>query len=57
MPIGTATHTALTPKAAAAVGDLTTITFYFLLRVGEYKYNSSKKRQRTQQFRVKDVTL
>ena len=47
-------------KASAktkAVGDLATIAFYFLLRVGEYTMHSKKQRRRTQQFRVRDITF
>jgi hypothetical protein len=42
------------PKAQA-VGDLTNIAFYYLLRVGEYTYTHSKAQRRTKQFRVRDV--
>jgi hypothetical protein len=38
-----------------AIGDLTNAAFYYLLRVGEYTYLGTKQRQRTQQFRVRDV--
>ena len=40
-----------------AVNDLINIAFYFLLRVGEYTYVSTKKRTRTIQFRIQDITL
>lgn len=40
-----------------ALADLICIAFYFLLRVGEYTYTPPKGRQRTQRFRVKDVTF
>jgi hypothetical protein len=40
-----------------AINDLVNIAFYFLLRVGEYTYVSTKKRTRTIQFRVQDITL
>jgi hypothetical protein len=43
--------------AVAAVADLCTIAFYFLLRVGEYTISSPGKRRRTVQFRVRDVTF
>lgn len=39
-----------------AAGDLGNIAFYFLLRVGEYSV-STKKRKRTVQFRLKDVSF
>ena len=41
-----------------AIGDLTLIAFYYLLRVGEYtiKQNRNYSKQ-TVQFRVKDVTF
>ncbi|KAL7535678.1 hypothetical protein ACHAXR_009954 [Thalassiosira sp. AJA248-18] len=39
-----------------AVGDLTLIAFYYLLRVGEYTTKTRrKKRTRTRQFRAKDI--
>lgn len=44
-------------KLDEAINDLVNIAFYFLLRVGEYTYVSSKKRTRTIQFRVQDITL
>jgi len=37
-----------------AIGELTLIAFYFLLRVGEYTYHGTGKR-RTQQFRLGDI--
>ncbi|KAL7523426.1 hypothetical protein ACHAXR_000173, partial [Thalassiosira sp. AJA248-18] len=41
-----------------AVGDLSLIAFYYLLRVGEYTSKARrKKRTRTRQFRAKDVTF
>jgi hypothetical protein len=40
-----------------AINNLVNIAFYFLLRVGEYTYVSTKKRTRTIQFRVQDITL
>ena len=42
-----------------ATGDLITIAFYYLLRIGEYttKTKRKKKRTRTRQFREKDVTF
>ena len=40
-----------------AIGDLTLIGFYYLLRVGEYTYTPSTQRRRTQRFRVKDVVF
>ena len=44
--------------AQNAVGDLISIAFYFLLRVGEYTTKARrKKRTRKKQFRDKDVTL
>lgn len=44
------------PKRRAAC-DLANVAFYYLLRVGEYTYRSSKHRTRTKQFRIKDVTF
>jgi hypothetical protein len=43
--------------AVAAVKDLCTITFYFLLRVGEYNISSPGKRRHTVQFWVRDITF
>ena len=42
-----------------AIGDLVVIAFYFLLRVGEYttKTRRGKKKTRTRQFRLKDITF
>lgn len=40
-----------------AIADLVNIAFYFLLRVGEYTYSNKKARKRTQQFRIRDITL
>lgn len=39
------------------MGDLVTIAFYYLLRVGEYTWHSDREARRTKQFRVKDVTF
>jgi hypothetical protein len=41
----------------AAVADLATIAFYFLLRVGEYTFVRASKKRRTQTFQLKDVTF
>ena len=38
------------------IGDMSLIVFYYLLRVGEYAREGTK-RTRTQQFRVRDITL
>ncbi len=41
-----------------AIGDLVTIAFYYLLRVGEYTTKTKrKKKTRTKQFRRKDITF
>lgn len=41
-----------------ATGDLVCIAFYFLLRIGEYTTKTKrKKKTRTRQFRIKDVTF
>ena len=48
-----APHNALT----RATADLTTIAFFFLLRVGEYTMPRRNVRTRTEQFRVQDVTF
>jgi hypothetical protein len=48
-----APHNALT----RATADLTTIAFFFLLRVGEYTMPRRNVRTRTVQFRVQDVTF
>jgi len=41
-----------------AVGDLTVIAYYYLLRIGEYTTKTRrKKKTRTRQFRAKDVTF
>ena len=40
-----------------AIGDLVSIAFYFLLRVGEYTHSQSDERRRTQRFRIKDIIL
>ena len=39
------------------IGDFGLIAFYYLLRVGEYTYSKPSERRRTQQFRLRDVTL
>ena len=39
------------------IDDLCIITFYYLLRVGEYTWHRPSDNRRTQQFRVKDVTF
>ena len=44
-------------SAKAAVADLATIAFFFLLRVGEYTIPAANRRTRTFQFRVQDVTF
>ena len=41
----------------AAIGDLATVAFFFLLRVGEYTMPAANRKTRTVQFRVKDVTF
>jgi hypothetical protein len=41
-----------------AVGDLTLIAFFFLLRIGEYTSKGTRNEtKRTVQFRIKDVTF
>jgi hypothetical protein len=40
-----------------AICDMSTVAFYFLLRVGEYTAHRRKDRRRTKQFRVCDVTF
>ncbi len=41
-----------------AVADLTTIAFYYLLRVGEYTVKQSKNEtKRTVQFKMEDITF
>jgi len=41
-----------------AIGDLSLIAFYYLLRVGEYTVKSSRNQSKqTQQFKVEDVTF
>ncbi|KAL7525436.1 hypothetical protein ACHAXR_001004, partial [Thalassiosira sp. AJA248-18] len=51
-------HRAGTSTYQQAVGDLTVIAFYYLLRVGEYTTKTRrKKRTGTRQFRAKDVTF
>jgi hypothetical protein len=47
-------HQAHATKKALAIGDLITIAFFFLLRVGEYTF-PGKRLTRTVQFRVQDV--
>ena len=37
--------------------NLGLITFYFLLRVGEYTTTKSKNRRWTKQFRAKDISF
>jgi hypothetical protein len=44
------------PKVQA-ICDMSTIAFYYLLRVGEYTAHRRKDRRRTQQFRACDVTF
>ena len=45
-------------EAQHTTGDLITIAFYYLLRIGEYTTKTKrKKRTRTRQFREKDVTF
>jgi len=41
-------------RRTKAVGELTLIAFFFLLRVGKYTYHGQKQR-RTQQFRLQDM--
>ena len=50
-----ATGLASTSPKDRAVGDLTNVAFYYLLRVGEYTYLPPTRKRRTQQFRVRDV--
>jgi integrase len=50
-----ATGLASTSPKARAVGDLTNVAFYYLLRVGEYTYLPPARKRRTRQFRVRDV--
>jgi hypothetical protein len=45
---------ASSPKTQA-IGDLTNLAFYYLLRVGEYTYLGAQHQRRTKQFRVRDV--
>ena len=45
-----------TPKQQA-VGDMSLIAFYYLLRVGEYTSTPTKAQSLTQAFRLQDVTL
>ena len=40
-----------------AIGDLATIAFYCLLRVGECTHHNANQNRRTQQFRVQDITF
>ena len=49
-------HSASTPKEQA-VGDLTLIAFFYLLRVGEYTQKSKKSNTRTVQFRLCDIAF
>ena len=46
-----------TPPGKQAKGDLGIISFFFLLRVGEYSLSRSKGLQHTKQFRAKDVSF
>jgi hypothetical protein len=62
VPVSLPTHlikTSLATKSPkhAAVADLATIAFYYLLRVGEYTFVRASKKRRTKTFRVKDVTF
>ena len=62
VPVSVAEHLVQVGRAAKsardqAVGDLVTIAFYYLLRVGEYTWHSDREARRTKQFRVKDVTF
>lgn len=49
--------TATPGTTKAAIADLATLAFFFLLRVGEYTMPSSSRKTRTVQFRVMDVTF
>ena len=49
-------HSAATPKEQA-VGDLTLIAFFYLLRVGEYTQKSKRANTRTVQFRLCDIAF
>jgi len=40
-----------------AVSDLTSIAFYYLLRVGVYTFHSDKQKQWTRQLCAQDVTF
>ena len=44
-------------RKTQAACDLCNIAFYYLLRVGEYTLTSSKKRKRTVQFQLQNITL
>ena len=44
-------------EATRAVGDLDMVAFFYLLRVGEYTSTKTKRRTRTKQFRVRDVSF
>ena len=44
-------------ERSKCIGDFGLIAFYYLLRVGEYTYSKPSERRRTQQFRLRDVTL
>ena len=60
VPVSVVAHlqeSAAPGTTAAAVADLATIAFFYLLRVGEYTMPSSTRKTRTVQFRVQDVTF
>lgn len=40
-----------------AIADLSTIAFYYLLRVGEYTHPAPRANKRTTPFRIKDITF
>jgi hypothetical protein len=50
-------HQAPHDALSRATADLTTIAFFFLLRVGEYTMPRRNVRTRTEQFRVQDITF
>ena len=51
-------YTGKSSPVRQAAGDLVCIAFYFLLRIGEYTTKTKrKKKTRTRQFRVRDVTF
>ena len=50
-------YTGKTTERQKCIGDFGIIAFYYLLRVGEYTFHKVEERQRTQQFRLCDVTL